>query len=302
MPWQTGTATNRTDLVDKFVTFVTSGLGSQNWTLLETQNSPSDGLATRDIFLRAPGLTGTEQIYFAIRQWTAGVDIFNVGFHGLTGYLAGQPVANQPGYTSTTRSLLLWDSTMKYWFIANGRRAIIIAKVSTTYQSAYIGLLLPLGTPSEYSYPMFIGAMAADRNTIRWSATSTNDTTPFYDSSGNSALLRSPNGAWRSLASSITWGSSLHVHPYIGVTEASSPLNALAQAPGESPVLYACTVRGGPSHTDGANVYGELQGVFAISGYGQASENIVTVSGVDYLVVQGGHRTGRMNYAAYALE
>ena len=41
---------------------------------------------------------------------------------------------------------------MPYWFIANGRRFIVIVRVSSVYQSAYAGFILPYHLPNTF-YP-----------------------------------------------------------------------------------------------------------------------------------------------------
>jgi len=46
------------------------------------------------------------------------------------------------------------------------------------------------------------------------------------------------------------------------------------------------------------DIYGQLKGVFAVSGYNNSSENIITVDGVNYIVFQDMHRVGIGNYCA----
>jgi hypothetical protein len=48
-------------------------------------------------------------------------------------------------------------------------------------------------------------------------------------------------------------------------------------------------------------VLGELDGAYFIPGFGQAAENIVTISGQDYLVVQNIFRTTSDAYWALKL-
>ena len=50
------------------------------------------------------------------------------------------------------------------------------------------------------------------------------------------------------------------------------------------------------------NIFGDFEGVFYVSGQGNASENIVQIDGIDHLVVQSAFRSDVGNYAAFALE
>lgn len=54
-------------------------------------------------------------------------------------------------------SIPLRDDEMSYWFVANGRRFIIVAKVMGYYLSMYCGYMLQFGTDLENPYPMYIG-------------------------------------------------------------------------------------------------------------------------------------------------
>ena len=49
-----------------------------------------------------------------------------------------------------------WQDDIPYWFYANSRRAIIGAKVNTSYVTLYAGLFLPFALPTEYLKPFFI--------------------------------------------------------------------------------------------------------------------------------------------------
>jgi hypothetical protein len=53
--------------------------------------------------------------------------------------------------------------------------------------------------------------------------------------------------------------------------------------------------------TDTVNVYGELDGVYQVSGFGNSSEDIVTAGGVDHLVVQDVYRNGVRDFVAVKL-
>ena len=51
----------------------------------------------------------------------------------------------------------LRNEPMSYWFVANGRRFIIVVKVREYYMSMYCGFMLQFGTDLENPYPMYLG-------------------------------------------------------------------------------------------------------------------------------------------------
>jgi hypothetical protein len=48
--------------------------------------------------------------------------------------------------------------------------------------------------------------------------------------------------------------------------------------------------------------WGEFDGVYAVSGYSIASEDIITINTTDYLVIQNAFRTESDNYVAIKLD
>jgi hypothetical protein len=185
----------------------------------------------------------------------------------------------------------------------------VVAKISTVYQMMYMGFMIPTGSPSEYPYPLFVGGCGANSGD-RWSVVSETHRA-FWDPAGSSdtgstnssAHLRTPGGAWRQFANRNSSGGAMfsgagsRIHPYNFNILDSAHLFGQAYAGGYAlmpTVLY--------SSADGGNIFGELEGVFHVSGFSNASENLVNVSGVDHLVVQNVYRTGVYNYAAFRLE
>jgi len=53
---------------------------------------------------------------------------------------------------------------------------------------------------------------------------------------------------------------------------------------------------------DSQGIYGELDGIFHISGFNNAVENTLTVGGDDYVVIQDVSRTGFADYYALRLD
>lgn len=325
MAHTSGTATDYLDLMSKFVTFVTTGLAAgQNWTKL-ADHTTEVGF-DRNVYFQAPGLAGTDSIFINMAAvHNVGADVWNLGFYGATGYNAAfGGVLSQPGSTPNGSWMLLWNTAIPYWFIGDGRSARIIAKVSTTYQSAYVGLIIPYASPAEYAYPLFIGAMASnparrfsDTSNVFsafWNPTSDSSNTPGVDNHSGT-WLRNPGGIWFTVGSNSVGGGgfgpatqNLAIWPYshfenIGQVLGGTDYSLLPL------VLHTGGSAGSPLDLSRAN-YGELDSVYFVSGFSNASENTVTISGVTYIVVQNGFRITAPNgtpgsntnsFAAFAL-
>lgn len=318
MATQTGTAANYLDLLDKFVTFVTTGLANgQNWTkLADTVENGND----RNVYFQAPGLSGADQIFMRMNAFhNTGSDYYNIGIYGATSYTAGLGFANQPD-SSPDSFLLLWNQAIPYWFIANGRCAKIIAKVSTVYESAYMGFIIPYATPAEYPYPLMIGgshSIASRRYSVVealhrafFCPSSAGDGPSVQPGASSGSYLRMPGGQWvplgvvnNSYDTSVN-SNGMQVWPY-GHFECVGPIyqsSDYALMPLVLNTNYATPA-----------VMGEIDGVYFVSGFANASENTVVVDGVTNLVVQNIFRTsgpasadnyyGQYNsYAAFAME
>lgn len=292
-----GTAANYLDLLEQFRAFITGpDMGAQAWTQM-AYDTQADGIG-KDLYLRGPGLAGDDQIFIQLQTYFSALgDYFNIRVNGASAYNADAvPKYNgQPGHDAGRISIMLWNQAIPFWFVANGRRFIIVAKVSTVYQSMHAGFILPYGLPSEYPYPVAIGGQY--EGNVRWSNTGN-----LHCGFTNPALtlkLRTPGGDWLPFENKYDGSGS---QPSDRTITNVFPTRAL---PNPRPSIDGThTLDPLVLHTSlyDKNVYGEFQGVKRISGFGNASENVVTVDGVQYLVVQDGFRTGSGNYFAVALE
>jgi hypothetical protein len=252
-------------------------------------------MADVECYLRGPGASDSDDIFVAMRTVSSATsDTFNILVHGATGHVPGARMPVQPGSSVTGPAMLLWEDAITYWFVAHGRRFIVIAKVSTVYESMYAGLGLPYGLPTEYPYMLVIGASSSIWN-LRFSNNSTAHTSfwnPGRTTTGASdscLTVRSTSGQWLPFTNYHTEGG--YVYPTNAVTmfeERPAPDGSYAITP---LVLY----------TPGTDVLGELDGAYHVTGFGNASENIITVSGDDYLVVQSANRTTSTVYGAIKL-
>lgn len=300
MATQTGTATDWLDLYTKLRDFLTTdatltGAG-ENW----TQIAGNGGVLVDgdEIVLQGPGSSGSDEILVGIKTYSSvASDYYNLALYGLTAWNPGQGGIVDQVNRSAPAMIHLWDQTLDYWFIANGRRFIVIARVSTVYQCGYAGFILPYVLPTLWPYPLFVGGCSGITN-WRWSE-ATPEMAAFFDPGEGCAQLLFPDVIWRNVANFQDSGGSqnpledVNTHPYrwdeeqlrdnLDGTYTLEPVSLTSQVP------YPAQL-------------GKLQGVFRVSGFGNAAENIVTESTVDHLVINSVFRTTWKDYAAFALE
>lgn len=253
--------------------------------------------------LRGPGLAGADQIFVGIRQYESQAsDYYNFELTGFTGYGAGLDFTAQPGYLTTPVYVHLWNSSIPYWLIANGRRIVLVAKVSTVYQALHLGFINPYASPGQYPYPLAIGG-CSDVQTQRWSATDESHR-HFTDPGAYTLYLRDPGGLWQGFAN--FWQSNgeaglytNNVWPYQArSTEVQNLFRTLRDQPDATYALFPLILTRSSPTVAGL---GEIDGCFALSGHNNAAENICQVSSQDHLVVQNVFRTARYYYWALKL-
>lgn len=257
--------------------------------------------AQKYLCLKGTGLGGTDNIY--VNLFTSGKvssDYYNLNCYFASSYDSTKMLTKQAG-CSDQKNMLLWNQSMKYWFIANGRRFIVITKVSTVYEAMYGGLLLPYATPTEYPYPVAIGGSHQGAYGTRWSDQGTGHSSfwnpgwvpslSFRDASGN---VQTVSNDW----SDGGWQSAGETYPYMynpGYRPAPDGTYAI------NPVTIA-TVNGRSNIATGKPaVYGDLDGVYHVSGFNNSSESVITLGSENYLVVQSTFRNGINDYAAIHL-
>lgn len=297
MPSQvfTGTATDYLDLLTKVKTHLTSGtMGSQAWTVEADDTTTVPG--ERFLYLTGPGLSGTDEIHVNIRAYqSVGSDYYNWQIRGSVAYGSTYFWHLQPG-TSPAANLLLWQSAIPYWLIANGRRFILVAKVSTTYQTLYAGFIMPYATSAEMPYPLFIGASAAAGD-LRWSNGTYRLGAP-WDAPQSACYLRHFDGAWANICNFRDRGDTTREELADNNCWPWQSDYRISQNADGGYTLFPSVLHG---TFGGANTFGELEGVYYVSGFSNASEDIIDVGSDDYLVVQSAYRTDRMSYAAIKL-
>jgi hypothetical protein len=306
-----GTATDYLNLMALFNTFVT-GLGGGNaWTALRATSTEYIWQAPGSLGSPADPLTIGAKAFFNV-----GGDYYNWRLGGfVNAFDSGLAFELQPGFigaqlgSQSSPVLNCWNASIPYRFYATGRRAIILAKISTVYVTAYLGYLQSYMAPGAFPYPLVVGgSMAWDGAEPsvgdarwRWSyggGELSNFPIPnlFVSSNyGSSLRLRRPDGVWIGFdqTSDPTFGSGKGaVWPYKNWGTGSHAAD-LRDNLGGGYMLLPIVI------TDAsANIYGELDGIFALTGFGNAAENTVTIGGVAHYVVPNVFRTSQTNYFA----
>lgn len=264
----------------------------------------------KELIIKAPGLSGTEDIYLGIQPYqSVSGDYYNWRVAGMVGYYPAETFDNQPGL-SPPKYMCLWNSTIPYWFIANGQRVIVVTKVSTTYQMCYLGKFLPYALPSEYPYPVVV-AGTYHSPAVRWSSSSYDIAN--FSNPGTGMAVYYVDGLWKSVRNRVQYstppflwdgqsgiGYNINVWPMSELPD-TSPLTSSLSWPDNSYTLLPLILHSSSASSMGANVLGELEGVFWLSGHQNASENTVTIGGDTYLCVQNVDRTGAGDYTAVRL-
>jgi hypothetical protein len=265
--------------------------------------SALESVASTEYIWSAPGNDGTGNVLVGASRFSdVGGDYDDLRLGGFYGYSSAQTFTTQPGAMTDTILPLLRVGALPYWFIANGRRVVVVVKVSTNYELAYLGLINEYASPSQFPYPLAVGGSmnwAASPPPVgdgrwRWSYNGNEhigfpfgSQTPANDIPAQ-LKLRRPDGVWRGFAASFGGGGG--VWPYgqgaLAVRENLDGSYSLI------PILLT---------EDAPNCFGEPDGVAFVTGYNQVSENTVTINRVQWLVVQNIFRTTEHDYCAVKL-
>lgn len=240
-----------------------------------------------ELIMKAPGLTGLEEIYIGLRTYhSVASDYYNVLAGVFTGYVPGNTFDTQPG--AFLAGCPAHNNRIDYWLTMNGQRIALAMKVGTpVYEHVYLGKFLPYARPSQYPYPVICGGTLVGAAATRFSE-STHD---FYLRGAASARmgLRTPGG-WIS-PWCYPWGNA-----FLTGTSASSTQLQARDTETQYPLLPV------ELHDNSANLYGQLDGIFHVSGFNNAVENTLTIGSDDYVVMQSVARTGHTDYYAMRMD
>ncbi len=273
MAYTSGTASNYKELLAILATFA----AANGWTILEQSETK--------LYLRGEGLGGLDEIYAGIGAFensTAGY--YNWQAVGSWGWRSGRALGSHP-MSSLIRYLYLWNTAIPYWMVGHAGRIIVIAKVGAVFQMLYLGFGLPPATDAQYPYPLIVGACGTT-STALYSATGAGNSM-FWANNGLNGVICRPGGDWDQIGPA-----------YCPPKSVSSDIpSVLVKALDDSYLLEEIFI------TDSArtSIYAALDGVFRVSGFGNSAENLITVSGVNYLVVPDVYRSAIGDFCAVKL-
>lgn len=291
------------------------------------KGSTGIGAGTDTYYWQAPGNDNAQQIFVGMTRFSDPTgDYDNIRLGGFTGFSGtGIAFTAQPGAVFHCIFPNLRTGSFPYWMVANGRRFAIVTRPSTVYESAYMGYINPYAAPGSWPYPLAIGgslAFSAEPVSTsvswRWSYTGVEHaaymmcTTGFNNSSDSYQMrMRDPAGNWQGFttANSIASHGTVvngYTWPYCQVMDDFRP-----NLDGSYPLvpIILSTDKGSltgqsaaiAESLDTPNIYGELDGVNAITGHGNAAENLIVINRIQYLVVQNVFRTTKHDYFAMKL-
>lgn len=234
--------------------------------------------ANRELILKGTGLSGTEEIFAGFRTYQdSGADYYNLVAATFIGYVDGNTFDTQPG--AALSGVPAHNNRIDYWLTLNGQRILLAMKVGTpVYEMAYVGKFLPRALPGQYPVPLICAGMLTGTPATRFS-----DTTHSMPFKGNRANLkmRDTGGTW--------------ITPYVWPFQ-----NAIMTALRDTDGRYPLTPIVLNDNVD--DTWGELDGVFHISGFNNATENVLVIGGVTYVVFQDVWRTGFADYVAIRMD
>jgi hypothetical protein len=293
MAFQVGTATDHNNLIDIIRNFVSATLPlAERHTILRntTELSPvGDASNEKVIILQAPGLSGTEQIFYGLKVYkSVSSDYYNYQIDGFTGFVGGNTFESQPGSVNGTGvvgiGVTLWNQAIPYWLVANGQGFVCGAKVQNSYIIFGAGLLLKFATFGQYPYPLVVQGNLPTATATRYSDTAW---ISGWKGNRNNFRLRFTNGVWLA-PQTLPWQQANNLR------NTNNNSNTAAGFYG----LHAIDV----SDTTGTgNIYGSLENLFYISGFNNAAENTLVFGGITYVVLRDGTKTGNNDYIALKL-
>lgn len=247
---------------------------ANGWVQLRYDTAP----ANRELILRGAGLSGTEEIYVGFRTYQdSGADYYNLVAACFTGYVAGNTFDTQPG--ARLSGVPAHNNRIDYWLTLNAQRIALAMKVGTpVYESCYVGKMLPYALPSQFPYPMICAGMLNGTPATRFSETT--HSMPYKGNRANFAM-RNTDGAW------------LQVYSWPWQNARLLTLRETNNSYALIPVVI---------NNNTNNTYGELDGIYSISGFNNAVENTLDIGGVTHVVIQDVARTGFNDYYAMRLD
>lgn len=322
MAVETGFAESHTDLLEKLYTFLTATMTPSADRWISQRHVTTTG--SEEVILKGVG-SGTDQIYVGIKAFSdSGTDNYGWILNGFTGFNTSLSFYDQPGAmqvgetlvaTPLLKSIPADANAIKYWFVANARRFMVIARTGTVYHQTYLGWFLPYGTPLQYPYPLIVGgsglvnALGVPKKQSDtdsqiqsfWRPINGVNVGANFPNAVGSLALRDPAGAWKRPIIDVTGTNNSGCNgtwPYVeGVRNTASGVNNMRpNLDGTYTLQPVIIVQGSP-----ANMWGEFDGMRHVTGNNITAEDLVEISTDDWLVMQDVFRSGDAEAVVYKL-
>ncbi len=242
----------------------------------------------KELIMHAPGYSGTDEIYCGFYSYQdEAEDYYNFCCATMKGYVSGNDFVNQPGIEYS--GVPAHNQSIGYWISVNGARMNGGLKVGTpVYMHFGCGNFLPFSPPNQWPQPLFNAGMLP-HNTMpdtRFSNTSMQMPWVSYGR-GYNFHFHMNSGEWL--------GNDYYQYAHtIRILESlTRPTNNVYSVM----PLYI----GSSYPTGNKNIYGELDGIYYITGFDNVVENTLVLDGDTYVVLQNVYRTGFSDYIAMKL-
>lgn len=267
-------------------------------------------VASSEYVWQAPGNDGAQAIKVGLLAYTDGATYWNLRCNGYTAFNTANDFYNQPGGIQYDLPIAfghpglgLWAGSIPFWFVADGRRVVVVAKVNTVYQAAYLGTADALIDPTAFPYPLVVGGTVV--RTLPYNSPDATNNSCFAIPGNTSwshtahLLMRTPaNDRWTRYTTSYEYTDYGVVHPfYVGSQWVNGMSNLSPNLDGSRP-LFPITL----SPFSSQDIAAQLAGVHAVPGEGLSSEQRLRVGPIEHLVVQNVMRTGNGDYFTVALD
>lgn len=108
-------------------------------------------------------------------------------------YSTGQKMVNVPAYTISTNERYF------YWIFCDSYRLIVVTRMSTVYESAYLGFINPVASERQFPYPMYV----CGNTTANGGVWPNNISGSFIFPHSNTGFLRRADGTWRAFEATM---------------------------------------------------------------------------------------------------
>lgn len=259
--------------------YVTSNNGNTSYTEILKLTFPQIyGSGTFDFAIRAsawmkaPGQTGLDPVYINFQIYDRPTaDWYNMAINVATGYADVNKIADQPG-AHAPMAIPLYNNSTPVNITADGQGVVISAYVNSAIGVSAIACKInSFGVPSQWPYPVLLGAPLTTPTATRYSGT----ITLAYKGNRTNLKLRKPNGDW---IQPLAW-------PY----QNSATFRTVG---GDHPMLPIVLYETAP------NTFGTIPYIQHITGFSNAVGNTVTVGAETWAVWSGPSPAGLNDFFA----